>query len=257
MKTIRMPRRWMALALVALVWPVVSAAQATSGQHLGYSNETRTVISWHVPDAELNGLIPEGWEVRIQNDGPHQGANFFLVLSDQIHFENGSLANGISDIQATVWTSPAAGNGMSGFMVLGGMITPRAAPGDYGVFLPATIEVRRSTEERDGVSLIHEEWDVRSEEAEDIRIRLTYARLEPNRVHESTRTFSRIDPEIQRLYEYDEDEVVLFSRTRNVERLEELEVDAAGSPLAEYLTGSPELVGVVTNPWMRIETSLP
>lgn len=257
MKTIRMARRWMALALLALVWPVVNAAQATSEELLGYGDETRTVISWHVSDAELNGLLPEGWEVRIQNDGPHQGANFFLVLSDQIHFENGRLTNSISDIQATVWTSPATGNGMSGFMVLGGMITPRAAPGDYGVYLPATVLVRRSTEERDGETLIHEEWDVRSEEAEDIRIRLTYSRMEPNRVHERTRTFSRTDPEIQRLYEYDEDEVVLFSRARNVERLEELEIDAAGSPLAEYLAGSPELVGVVTNPLMRIEASLP
>lgn len=206
----------------------------------------------------MNGVLPDGWQVRSQNRGPHQGASFFLVLADQAHFEDVTKAHSsISDVRATVWTSPATRDGASGFMVLGGMITPKAAPGHYGVFLPATVLVSLSTENSRGATLTHGEWEVRDGNAEVMRIRLTYSSEDPRRVRERTRTFSRINPEIQRMYEYNEDEVVLHSRSGNIERLVDLQVDAAGSPLAEFLEGTPELVAVVTNPWQRIEASIP
>lgn len=253
-----MPGRWLVMALVALVWPLMSAGYAVSAELLGYAHERRTVISWTVSEDVFDGILPEGWHAEQQGSGPHQGANFFLVLADQTHFEDVSpIRSRISDVQATIWTLPAASEDESGFMVLGGMITPKAAPGDYEVYLPASVLVNRTTEPRGGETLMHEEWEVRSNGEDDIRVRLTYNATDPQKMYDRTHTFSGLDPDIQRLYEYDEDGVVLYSRPAGVERLQSLEVDADGSPLDVFLDGSAQLVGVVTMPQLDIVTSLP
>lgn len=250
------PGRWVAVAFVALAWPLMGSVTAMSAEQLRHAEEVRRVISWNVSEAELNQLMPGGWESRRETGGPHEGANFFLVLAEQhdaIPVDGGPA---ITDVQAAVWTGPAAGEGEAGYMVLGGMITPKAAPGDYGVYMPATFLVNRTIEERGPTTLTVEEWEIRGEGAEVIQVRLAYDGEAPQESYDETRTFSRLDTDIRRFYEYDEDEVILYSRSAGIEGVSALEVDASGGPLNRLLDGA-ELTGVVSMPHVEIEVYRP
>ena len=250
--TVRKSRRWTAAACVVFAWPLLASGNAASDELLRHAEETRRVISWSVSEEELNRLMPEGWRSQREVNGPHDGANFFLVLA---HRYIGQPAGGeadADDIQAAIWTGPAASDGEAGYMVLGGMITPRAAPGDYGVYMPATILVSRTTEQ----ALTVEEWEIRGENGDDIRVRLAYDDEDPHQSYEETRTFSRLDPDIERFYEYDEDELILYSRAGGIEGVSELQVDASGGPLDQLLRGA-QLTAVISMPHVSIEAYRP
>jgi hypothetical protein len=254
--TIKISRRWMVIALVGLTWPLLTSGNAASDEHLGHAEETRKVISWSVSEEELNRLMPVGWQSQRETKGPHEGANFFLVLADKHDAIPADGGPAITNVQAAVWTGPAAGNGQAGYMVLGGMITPRAAPGDYGVFMPATFLVNRTTEQRGPTTLNVEEWEIRGEGAEIIHVRLAYDDEAPHQSYDQTRTFSRLDTSIQRFYKYDEDELILYSRSADIKGVSALEVDASGGPLTELLDGA-ELTAVVSMPRVDIEVYRP
>ena len=249
--------RWLVMAFVALLWPLLGSGNALSAELLRHAQEARTVISWSVSEEELNRLMPEGWQSQRETKGPHEGANFFLVLADQHHTQPaGGNGAALSNIQAAVWTGPAAGNGEAGYMILGGMITPGAAPGDYGVYLPAMFQVSKTTDQRGAVRLNVEEWEVRGEGAEVIRVRLAYDSEDPHKSRAETHTYSGMNPEIERLYDYDEDALILHSRAKGIEGVAELEVDASGGPLARLLRGA-ELTAVISMPRVRIDVYLP
>jgi hypothetical protein len=254
--TARTSGRWMAIASVALVWPLLGSVSAMSAELLKHAEEVRRVISWSVPEQELNRLMPEGWQSQRETSGPHDGANFFLVLAHRHHAGPAGGEVTAVDIQAAVWTGPAAGNGRTGYMVLGGMITPSAAPGDYGVYMPATFLVNRTTEQRGAATLTVEEWEISGEDADTIRVRLAYDDEDPYQSDEQTRTFSRLNPEIERFYQYDEDELILYSRAGGIEGVSELEVDVSGGPLDQLLRGA-QLTAVMSMPRVSIEEYRP
>jgi len=249
-------RRWAAIATVAFAWPLVVSGTAAAEELLGHAEETRKVISWSVSEEELNRHMPAGWQSQRETAGPHEGANFFLVLADDHDAMPADGGPAIANVQAAVWTGPAAGDGQAGYMVLGGMITPRGAPGDYGVYVPATFLVNRTTEQRGPITLTVEEWEIRGEGAEVIHVRLAYDDEAPHQSYDQTRTFSRLNTDIQRFYEYDEDELILFSRSAGIEGVSALEVDASGGPLTELLDGA-ELTAVVSMPRVDIEVYRP
>lgn len=244
--------RWVAIGFVALAWPLLASGNAASDELIRHAEEARRVISWSVSEEELNRLMPTGWRSQREVNGAHDGANFFLVLAHRYSVRPSGGEAVADDIKAAIWTGPAAGNGESGYMVLGGMITPSSAPGDYGVYLPATILVSRTIEQ----SLTVEEWEIRGENGEVISVRLAYDDEDPHQSYEQTRTFSRLDPDIERFYEYDEDELILYSRAGGIEGVSELQVDASGGPLDQLLRGA-QLTAVISMPRVSIDEYRP
>src|SRR5580658_10197765 len=64
---------------------VVSAPAARSEEKLfGTYGEARTILSFAVPDAAVQKIVPEGWRVVPIADGPAKGANLSVILVDAL-----------------------------------------------------------------------------------------------------------------------------------------------------------------------------
>ena len=50
----------------------------------GSTLDVRTVLSFKVADSAAQKLLPEGWQIEAPNTGPSKGANFSIVLLDQM-----------------------------------------------------------------------------------------------------------------------------------------------------------------------------
>src|SRR5438128_1513486 len=76
-------------AAVALLALAAAANGASAAEKLvGTYGEQRTILSFKVPDATAQKLLPEGWQASPASTGPSKDANLNVVFVDLLTVQN-------------------------------------------------------------------------------------------------------------------------------------------------------------------------
>jgi hypothetical protein len=222
------------------------------------TNETRTILSFRVSDAEAQALLPEGWTVAPSPQGPSTGTNLTLVLVDRYLAtdpEGKPLDPATNRLAVLVVPGKNEATGAAGPVIVAGFSAdPKGAPGPYKTYVPATVTADRVIKigETDEVE---EAWRIEGSGGDRLDLRMAYTRGLPAFTKFDQKVYSGADPSFYRLYRGDQGTDVVRSTVTDVDRASQLELDAAGPQLG--VLDGVEVVSALSLPWYRRTTSLP
>jgi hypothetical protein len=244
------------LALLALL---CAALPAHAQEKLyGTNIDTRIGLAYKVSDAAVRKLLPAGWEVNAPAAGPTRGANLNMTLVDSISAQDadGKPVKPNVGIAFTVPVKKTA-TGETGAMVVAGMFSPHYAPGAYGVFLPAKINVERKLHtDPEGKTSADETWDVKGEDGHSIQIHVRYERAIATRGKVEAKVYSGAKPDFFRIYRFEQASDVARSTATGVDRVSAFSLKVSGPKLPVF-DGSEELIAVTSIPWYSRQVYLP
>ena len=257
------PRRAAAAMACSLLWPVASPASARAETPSEASVEIRTVLSFRAPAEAVQRLLPAGWQVNPATTGPAQGANLTVVLTDRLITQDPDgrpRPGGSGPVVVLVVPARNPATGAAGPVVAGGFSAqPEAAPGAYGVLVPAEVRMERTvTAGPDGTRQAREGWSIAGGgRGKRLEIRLRYLAAAPGRTALEQRVYSARNPEFFRIYRVDQGTDVLRGAAGGADRVEEFALSAAGPQLGAQFDGSERLVAAQSLPWYVRRVSLP
>lgn len=247
-------RTCLSIALVLLT------ASAFAEERLSGSNvDVRTTLAFKVSDAQLQKLLPEGWEPNSPTSGPAKGANLNLVLIDQAAQQDAQGAS-LKPVRGVAVAVPVKkrGTDIAAAMVVGGLFEPHGAPGAYGVYLPAQVTSRRTQSAgTDGKSMIEESWQFRGGEGNAVDLQLQFERglAAPSKVE--SKTYSAAHPDFFRIYRFEAVSDVARSVPAGIDRVVRISFKASGPQLAALFDGSEQLISVTSIPSYSRKVFLP
>ena len=219
------------------------------------TQETRTVLYYHVPDAVLARFLPQGWEPAAIAAGPAKGANLTVNLSEQLFAAaaDGSVA---ADARGRAVTLSArvrdAASSENRAMVLFGITTGHDAPGPYGRHHAGTVALARTMNETTEA----EHWAAATPEGDGLDVALHWTRSPVGAGHVDQQTRSSLHPEFYRIYKIDSFSETLRSRGAGIDHADEANVSASGYA-AELLNATDGLVAIISVPVFQREIWLP
>jgi hypothetical protein len=226
----------------------------------GTNVDVRTGLAFKASDAAVRKLLPAGWEPNPAAGGPTQGANLNVMLLEQIISQDPE-GKPVALLRGVVMTIPAkkTGSDAAGPMVFAGFFAPpAAAPGAYGVYMPAKVTAeRRLRSAVDGKTTVDESWELIADEAHALKIELQYVRGAAARVKVETRVYSAATPDFFRIYRTELASDVARSTATGVDRVLRFSLKASGRRIAPLFDGSEQLVAVTAIPWYSRQVYVP
>jgi hypothetical protein len=236
------------------------AANATAQNVTERSVEARTLLSFQVPTAAVQKMLPAGWVVEPSSAPATRGANLNMTMMERllvVDKEGAPVGSGTSRYVTITVPAKNSETGRAGTLVIGG-ISPDA-PGAYDVYLPATTARVEREARSQGVEAgtARETWEFASASGERITVTMSYRRGRLARSHADTVVRSGRHPEFQRTYHIDQAADLLRSLTSSENRVDEVTFKAAGGFLSSLFDGSEKLLSVTSVPWYSREITVP
>src|SRR5258705_7484865 len=157
-----MPRIFQAPFLTALVILSFVAPAARADTIIEQNVEQRFQLDFHVPDAALKKMLPEGWETVVATAGNAKDANLRMIFIDRIAVL-GADGKPRASTQMVYLAIPVkqTASGTAGQMIIAGLTKDAAdAPGAFGVYQPAsTAKMARSQTASGGAAILEEGWE--------------------------------------------------------------------------------------------------
>src|SRR5437868_2846233 len=124
--------------LVGLAGVVIAAPIARADTFLEQAAEHRFQLDFHVPDAALQKMLPQGWVPVVATQGPAKDANIRMIFIDRMTIvgADGKPAGKGSNrmVYLAVPVKQASGE-LTGQMNIAGLSEdPAAAPGAFGTY---------------------------------------------------------------------------------------------------------------------------
>ena len=151
-----------ALLSTAALFAVLPAASAETV--LEQAAEHRFQLDFHVNDAALQKMLPQGWEPLVATQGPAKDANLRLIFIDRMSIvgadgkQKGRGAERMAYLAIPVKQTSGMGTGQ---MIIAGLTEDTGdVPGAFGNYLHATTaKVSRSTASAGGAVEAQEDWE--------------------------------------------------------------------------------------------------
>jgi hypothetical protein len=140
--------------------------------------ELRTILAFRVPDAAVQKLLPEGWQVSPATTGPSKDANLTVAFLDVLTVQNPDGSSG-ETYRVVALGVPAKKKGTDTTvpMVVGGLSTPPNAPGAHGNFTLASTTVDRHIHtDAAGKTSVEESWEFKGDGGDAIQLQLQFDR---------------------------------------------------------------------------------
>jgi hypothetical protein len=168
----------------------------------GTNIDARLNLSFKAPEAAVQKMLPDGWEINPPGAGPAKGANLFVNLIEQVNSLD-AQGTALEPSRGIVIAVPAKKKGAQagGAMVVGGLFTANAAPGAYGVYMPAKVTMeRRQRLDGDGKLLVEERWSAKGPEGHAIEVEVQYVRGMTAKGKAEMKVYSGARPDFYRIY---------------------------------------------------------
>jgi hypothetical protein len=250
----QMIRIWLPIVLSLIAGP--SLAQE---KFAGSNVDVRTVLGFKAPDAAVQRMLPEGWEVNSPPSGPSRGFNLGVVLIEQIVVQDPE-GKPVGPAQGAVLVVPVRKKGTetTGSMVVAGLFSAGGAPGAYGVYLPARAVVNRTQRtDAQGNASIDESWEFQGASGHSIEAQVQYVRSPPTRSKSESRVHSGARPDFFRIYRVDSASDVARSSATGIDRVSRISLKASGERFAPLFDGTEQLISVTSIPWYSRQVFLP
>ena len=166
----------------ALFLAVFAAVPRTAGSQtlLEYSAEARFQLDFHVPDAALAAMLPQGFTLNVATQGAAKDANIRVIFVDRmtINGPDGKPAGKTGSNRLVYLAAPVKDpSGANAQLVVGGLTAdPADAPGPFGVYLAATTHtMQRSTSSTgNGPVLDSQDWVFQAANGERLELHIKY-----------------------------------------------------------------------------------
>jgi hypothetical protein len=257
--TISQITRSLAGAAALLVAMATAEALSAEEKPIGTYGELRTILSFKVPEANAQKLLPEGWQVSPPSTGPSKDANLNVVLIDVLTVQNPDGSPG-ETYRAAVLVVPAKkGTDATVPMVVGGLGSTRSVvPGAYGNFSLAGATVDRHIHtDPTGKSNVEEAWEFKSDGSDAIQLQLQFVRGVAVRGKVELMPHSGVKPDFYRIYRIEQAADVVRSSAIGTDRAEKYVFKASGAKLSPLFDGSEQLVSITSLPFYTRQVSLP
>lgn len=247
--------RALVVVLFLLLGGTANAAEKFSGSNV----DVRTTLAFRAPDAAVQKLVPEGWEIVVPAAGPFKGANLLLVLIDSVSALDAD-GKAVAPFRGAALAFPARRKGTDAVvtMVVDGVAERADAPGAYGVYRPGRGVIERKVTFGAGARPTAEEaWVFTTDDGNEIDARLQYERGAATKSKAEAKVYSGAKPEFYRIYRWEHVADVVRSTALGVDRVAKISFKATGARYAPLFDGSEQLIGILSLPMYSRSVFLP
>src|SRR3954466_680792 len=143
--------------------------------------EHRFQLDFHVNDAALAKMLPQGWEAVIATQGPAKDANLRMIFIDRMAIMGADGKPAARPTARLVYLAipvKQTAGGATGQMIIHGLTESAAdAPGAYGVYQHAsTAKMSRTSTAAGGVMTGSEDWEFAAASGERMEVHVEYER---------------------------------------------------------------------------------
>jgi hypothetical protein len=247
-------------ALAILLLLAQPALAGEKDKLYGSTLEVRTVLSFKVVDSAAQKLLPEGWQIEAPNTGPSKGANFFVVLLDQILAQDAE-GKPVDAVRGAALAIPAKKQGMEKAVVvsIAGLFSPASyTPGPYSNYVYAKADLDRKVHsDSTGMTSVEETWSFTAESGDSVQVQVQYIRGVPVRSNAEATVYSAAKPDFYRIYRFEQATDVVRSVVTGIDRAQKVSLKASGRQLTPLFDGSEQLISITVNPWYSRQIFLP
>ncbi len=243
---------------------LIAAPLAASAQTLlETAAEHRFQLDFHVNDAALAKMLPQGWETVIATQGAAKDANLRMIFIDRMGIAGG---DGKPTKQATsrlvylaIPVKQSAGAGV-GQMIIYGLAEDAAdAPGAFGTYQAASIaKMSRSASASGGVARGTEDWEFVGAAGERMEAHVEYQRGPVAKGGAETKFYNPSDPAKFLLFKTDQAIDIMKNPTTNPpDHISKFSYKAGGGKIAALFDGTEKVVSWDSFPWYIRTISAP
>jgi hypothetical protein len=247
-----------ATAFIALL--ITTLAASAEEKFLGTYGQARTSLTFKIPDATVQTVLPQGWVASPFSGGPAEGANLVVTFFEWLVVQDPDGKPG-KTYRLVGLSVPAKQNGKEAtvVMVVAGLSSPDGyAPGPYGNFAAAKAIINRTLRvDDDGVSRAEENWQFEGESGDSIQLQLQFVRGTAARREVEAKVHSASKPEFYRIYRIEEAVDVIRSAPGGTDRVQNYAFKASGPRLSALFKGSEHLISITSFPWYSRRAFLP
>lgn len=244
----------LAVALLPFAAPPCASAQTVTE----WSAEQRVSLSFHVNDAALQKLLPEGWTVAPSTAPGNPSGNLNVTFIERnVVLDGQGKQYRAGSSRYIVFVVPARNAaGLANSVIVSGL-SPEGA-GAYGVNLTATVSrvQRTETAHAEEVGRAEERWEFAAASGEQVNLQIAYRRAPAARSRAETKIRSARHPDFTRSYRIEQAADVVRS-ANTPDRVESLTFRATGPAYAALFDGRETLLSVTSFPWYVREISVP
>ncbi len=236
--------------------PTARSAEARTFHGI-QSDRNRVMLGFRAKPEVIQEWLPSPWQLDPVQNGPLQGANFFVVLVDRIRDDDPTghpRSHGADQIINFVAPAkhPQAGQAVS--VILSGWASNAARnPGFFQVYRPASIRVEQSIKSQDGdAEDVADLWEVRDASGQGgMTLHLQSRRLlgARTRARGAMRAISAKDPAVAQLHQFDALVDVVRSLPDAVDRVQHYAFHLDRPEFSALFDGSEQLIGISITPW--------
>jgi hypothetical protein len=249
-------RTFCALFLMAFA----GAATTAGGQTLlEYSAEARFQLDFHVPDAALAAMLPQGFTPNVATQGPAKDANIRVIFIDRmtINGPDGKPVGKTGSNRLVYLAAPVKDpSGANAQLVVGGLTEdPADVPGPFGVYLAATTHtMQRSTSSTaSGPVIDSQDWVFQAASGERLELHIKYEHGVGNKgMPADTKFYSAKNPGVAQISRQEQVLDILRNATTNPpDRVREFSFKGSGGSYAKLFDGTEKVLSWDNIVWLN------
>ena len=226
--------------------------QAHAETLLEHSAEARMQLDFHVPDAALKAMLPDGWEPVVATAGAAKDANIRMIFIDRLDVTapDGAPVATSQMVYLAVPIKQASTNTAGQMIVFGLTSDPKEAPGPFGVYeTAATHHMQRSTT-AEAQTQTEESWEFTAASGEHMELHLKYERGAARQGSSETKFFSAANPANYQIFKVEQGLDIMRNATITVpDKVKEFQYKASGGKIAKLFDGTERVLSVDHLPW--------
>lgn len=249
-------------ALVAaglLLTPQAASAQTVVEQ----AAEHRLQLDFHVNDAALAKMLPQGWETVVAKQGPAKDANLRMIFIDRMAIIGGDGKPAARPTARLVYLAipvRQAASGAAGQMIVHGLTENAAdAPGAFGVYQHASVaKMSRTASASGGAMTGSEDWEFVAASGERMEVHVEYLRGPANKGGTEVKFFNPNDPSKYQIFRTDQAiDIMRNATTMPPDHITKFSYKAGGGRIAALFDGTEKVVSWDSFPWYIRTVSAP
>ena len=255
-----MKHKFLAFPLAALcLAPFAADAETVVAQ----TAEHRYQLDFHVNDAALARLLPQGWAPDVATQGPARDCNLRLIFVERVAVLGGDGKPAAPPTQRLAYLAvpvKQAATGSTGQIIIHGLTDTAAdVPGWFGVYQQATkVKTSRSQTSRDGKVVGQEDWVLAASTGEHFELHVTYEPAVFLMRGGDTKFFHPADPAKYQIVKANQVLDIQRNTTTNpADRVKRFSYRAGGGRIAALFDGSEKVLSWDLFPLVSTTVTLP
>ena len=237
------------LAIAAGATPLAADTMLEQGP------EHRFQLDFHVPDAALQKMLPNGWVPLVATMGPAKDANIRMIFIDRINVvgsDGKPVGRGSSRLAYLAVPVKQSAGEQTGQIIIAGLTDNAAdAPGPFGVYQYApNAKMTRTVSASGGTAISEEDWDFAAPSGERMQVHVKYEHAAANKGGGDVKFFSPSDPTKYQIFRTEQGTDITRNATTNPpDRVKEFSYKAGGERIGALFDGTEKVLSWDSQPF--------